>query len=375
MLDPIPLLEQLISINSVNLSLVPDAPGEKEIATFVKNWCEQQNLEVQWLESEFRPSLIIRAKGKGHGKTLLLNAHMDTVGVEGMTDPFEPKYDGNHLYARGALDMKSGLAACMVAIAQAQTLGLAGDVILMAVADEESESIGTAQVLELLHADAAIVTEPTQLQAHIAHRGFAVFEIKMQGKASHTSQPHLGINAITQAGKILGEVEKVQQGLESALPHPLLGHGFLQAVLIQGGQELFTTPPTCSVHLERRSLPGETKDILEAEIKHIIASAQKKDVTLNASCTTLLYREPFEVGKQSKIVQCLQHKLQARGLEDKPQGAPYWMDSALIAAKGIPTAIFGPSGQGMHASNEWVDIYSVRVCAEILLEVIEDFCK
>jgi acetylornithine deacetylase len=375
MLDPMPLLEQLISINSVNPSLVPGAPGEKEIATFVKNWCEQQSLEVQWLESESRPSLIIRAKGKGHGKILLLNAHMDTVGVKGITDPFEPKYDGKHLYARGALDMKSGLAACMVAIAKAQALNLSGDVILTAVANEESESIGTAQVLELLHMDAAIVTEPTQLQAHIAHRGFAVFEIKTQGKASHTSQPHLGINAITQMGKILAEVEKVQQRLEAVLPHPLLGHGLLQAVLIQGGQELFTTPPRCTLHLERRSLPGETKETLESEICEILKRAQQKDVTLNPSYKTLLYREPYEVSEQSDIVQLVQRRLKARGLDDTLGGAPYWMDSALIAAKGIPTVIFGPSGGGIHAVDEWVDVDSVQVCAEVLLEVIKDFCK
>ena len=155
------------------------------------------------LESQGRPSLIITAKGKGSGKTLMLNAHLDTVGVEGMPEPFTPRYEGNRLYGRGAVDMKAGLAACMAVIAEVQTLNLAGDVLLTAVADEESDSVGMTQVLEHCHADAAIVTEPTQLDIHIAHRGFTIFEIEMLGRASHTSQPHLGINAIQHLGHVL----------------------------------------------------------------------------------------------------------------------------------------------------------------------------
>jgi acetylornithine deacetylase len=375
MLDPLPLLEQLISINSVNPSLVAGATGEHEIATFIKLWCEQQGLEVQWLESSHRPSLIITAQGQGKGKTLLLNAHTDTVGVEGMDHPFTPRYEGERLYGRGGLDMKAGLAACMVAIAQARTVGLAGAVILTAVADEESDSIGTRQVLEFVRADAAIVAEPTKLKPHIAHRGFAVFEISVQGRASHTSQPHLGLNAIAHAGKILAEIEEVQHRLEAPPAHPLLGHGSLQAVLIKGGQELFTTPPGCTLHLERRSLPGETQDILEDEIKELLMQVGQKEPSLSATFKTLIHREPYEVSKNSAIVLLTQHILEARGLDPSVEGAPYWMDSALIAAKGIPTMIFGPGGEGMHAVDEWVDIKSVRVCAEVLLEVIKEFCK
>ncbi len=375
MQNPLPLLEQLLGINSVNPSLVPNSPGEKDIALFIKTWCEAQGLTVKWLESHHRPSLIITAKGKGNGKTLLLNAHMDTVGTEGMSEPFIPLYKGKRLYGRGAIDMKAGLAAGMVVVAEAQRLQLGGDVILMAVADEESESIGTAEVLEHIQADAAIVTEPTQLNIHVAHRGFAVFEIETHGRASHTSQPHLGINAITHMTKVLYEVEKMQQHLREKPLHPLLGHGLLQPVLIQGGQELFTTPPKCILHLERRTLPGETLNILEDEISIVLKNAKQNDASFEASFRTLLHREPFEISSESTVVKLLQHIMQAEGLEPKLEGAPYWMDSALIVAKGIPTVIFGPSGGGMHAVDEWVDIDSVTVCAEILLEVAKEFCN
>jgi acetylornithine deacetylase len=373
MLNPIPLLEQLIAINSVNPSLVAHAPGEKDLALFVKSWCEAQNLEVSWLESRGRPSLIITTKHTPHHKTLMLNAHLDTVGVEGMDKPFTPRLEGKRLYGRGAVDMKAGLAACMVAIAEAQQQNLA-KVILTAVADEEHASLGTAQVLEHIQADAAIVTEPTQLDIHVAHRGFAVFDIETLGRASHTSQPHLGINAISHMGYVLAEVEAVQKQLMDKSPHPFLGHGSLQPVRLRGGQELFTTPSNAILTLERRNLPGETKDRLEQEIKTLLDNA-KRVQDFQASFKTVLHREPFEVSSESSIVKLLQTATQTKGLNSNIDGAPYWMDSALIAAKGIPTVIFGPSGGGMHAADEWVDIDSVMICAEVLLEIIKNLCR
>jgi acetylornithine deacetylase len=371
MLDTTPLLEQLIAINSVNPSLVPDAPGEKELALFIKQWCEEQHLEVMWLESRGRPSLIINTKAHS-GKTLMLNAHLDTVGIEGMAQPFSSRLEGSRLYGRGAIDMKAGLAACMVTMAEAQKQNL-GNVILTAVSDEESESLGTAQVLEHVHADAAIITEPTQLDIHVAHRGFAVFEIETLGKASHTSQPHLGINAISQMGYVLTEVEAVQNELQSKAPHPLLGHGLLQPVLMQAGQELFTTPSKAMLTLERRSLPGENKSLLEQEITTLLTKA-KHHQDFQARFRTVLHREPFEISSENSIVKLLQTVTKQKGLSSKIEGAPYWMDSALIAAKGIPTVIFGPSGGGMHAADEWADIDSVNICARVLLEVIKQFC-
>jgi acetylornithine deacetylase len=270
--------------------------------------------------------------------------------------------------------MKAGLAACMVAVAEAQNLDLSGDVILTAVADEESDSVGMTQVLEHCQADAAIVTEPTQLNIHIAHRGFAIFEVDVIGRASHTSQPHLGANAISHMAKVLTEVEKVQEALNAKSPHPFLGHGLLQAVLIQGGSELFTTPAKCMVTLERRSLPGETQEILEREISALL-SRVKGDKPFEVTFRTVLFRDAFETLEDAEIIQTLKNVVQKKGLDVKLEGAPFWMDSALIAAKGIPTVIIGPSGGGMHAVNEWVDIDSVQTCADVLLEVVKEFCK
>src|SRR6516165_7238724 len=125
------LLADLVAIDSVNPRLVPGGAGEAGIARFVADWLERRGLEVQVTDAEpGRPNVIGRARGGGGGRTLLLNAHMDVVGVEGMTDPFRPRVEGDRLYGRGAYDMKAGLAGIMVAAARAAQEGLAGDVIV-----------------------------------------------------------------------------------------------------------------------------------------------------------------------------------------------------------------------------------------------------
>ncbi|MBO0791907.1 MAG: M20/M25/M40 family metallo-hydrolase, partial [Ktedonobacteraceae bacterium] len=138
------LLRQLVAIDSVNPDLVPGAAGERAIAEFVARWLEDAGVEVTWDEPvPGRPSVVGIVRGSGGGRSLLLNAHMDTVGVAGMEQPHEPHVEGNRLYGRGAYDMKGGLAAIMVAVAEARKLSLRGDVILTAVADEEYASLGT----------------------------------------------------------------------------------------------------------------------------------------------------------------------------------------------------------------------------------------
>src|SRR5690606_25012998 len=142
------LIAALVGIDSVNPALDPEHPGEAELGRFVADWCEARDLKVEWLEATpGRPSVIATAPGSGGGRNLLLNAHLDTVGVKGMDSPFTPRVRDGRLYGRGAMDMKASLAACMLAVANAATAGPAGDVILTAVADEEHDSIGTRETI------------------------------------------------------------------------------------------------------------------------------------------------------------------------------------------------------------------------------------
>src|SRR6266571_4088065 len=179
------LLGELVAIDSINPDLVPGGAGEAAIARFVAHWLERAGLAVEIDEPvPGRPSVVAIARGTGGGHSLMLNAHMDTVGVAGMERPHDPVVQGSRLYGRGAFDMKGGLAAIMFAAATAKNQQLRGDVILTAVSDEEYASMGTASIVKRWHADAAIVTEPTGLEICIAHKGFIWLEIETRGIAA-----------------------------------------------------------------------------------------------------------------------------------------------------------------------------------------------
>lgn len=238
----------LVAIESVNPDLVADGGGEAAIAAFVASWLRGQGLEVEVVEPVTgRPSVVGVLRGKGGGRSLMLNAHMDTVGAGGMLDPFTPKVDAGRIYGRGAYDMKGSLAAIMVAAREARHLDLAGDVIVTAVSDEEVASTGTSAVLERYRADAAIVTEPTELRLCTAHKGFVWLEVEVRGVAAHGSRPDLGVDAIANTGPILAGVMDLAARLEDGPRHRLLGTGSIHASLVEGGQELSTYPARCTV--------------------------------------------------------------------------------------------------------------------------------
>lgn len=374
------LLRQLVTIDSVNPDLVPGGAGEGNIARFVADWLERAGLEVYWDEvAPGRPNIIGIARGTGSaggGRSLLLNAHMDTVGVTGMQRPHDPYIENNRLYGRGAYDMKGGLAAIMVAGAAAKQRRLQGDVIITAVIDEEYASIGTDSIVKQWRADAAIVTEPTGLNVCTAHKGFAWFTVETEGVAAHGSRPDLGVDAIVKMGKALVGLEELGQTLRSAPAHRLLGNGSIHASLIRGGQELSSYPARCSLDVERRTLPGETMRQVETEIPAILSRIAAADPAFRASVKTVLAREPFEVPLTEPIVQTVirqAHRLLEREIIEVP--GPGWMDSALLAAAGIPTVIFGPGGEGAHAVVEWSDLTQVEQCAAILTAVAQEFCQ
>lgn len=371
------LLAALVRINSVNPSLVPGAPGEAEIAGFVKDWLDERGIEAAVSDAApSRPSVIARVPGSGGGRSLLLNAHLDTVGVEGMLHAFEPRIEDGRMYGRGTYDMKASLAACLLALAEIRPGELAGDLLLAAVADEEHASLGTQDVLRRLRADAAIVTEPTSLQACIAHKGFSWHEITTRGRAAHGSQPQLGIDAIAHMGRVLARLEDLQAELRRRTPHPLLGHGSLHASLIAGGQELSSYPAQCTLQLERRTLPAEDLATVEREIAELLEALAGEDPHFHAGQRTTLERPPFSVRPDEPIVQALLGEAASvLGAAPPLVGAGFWMDAAFLAAAGIPTVAFGPHGAGAHAVDEWVDLASAEKCREILVRTARVFCR
>jgi acetylornithine deacetylase len=308
---------------------------------------------------------------------MMWNAHLDTVGVQGMEAPFEPRERDGRMTARGAMDMKASLAACLLALHDLQRDGaLRGDVVVAAVADEEHDSIGTRAALAALpELDLAVVTEPTDLTLHVAHRGFAVVDVELEGRASHTSQPERGVNAVTRLGRLLAAIEAADRELRAAPPHPLLGQGGWQAVMASGGTELFTTPARASASLERRTLPGESAVGAEAEVVALLNPLAADDPRLGVSSRTVVAREAFEAAADDPAVAAVAAAAEAvTGRPPERRGAPYWTDAALVAAEGVPTVLYGPVGGGIHQPDEWVDLASVEVLRSVLARLAHDVC-
>lgn len=370
------LLEALVSIDSVNPKLVPGGAGEAKIAAYVAQWLQKAGAAVELDEPRpGRVSVIARAPGTGGGRSLLLNGHIDTVGVAGMKNAHTPQVEGDKLFGRGSYDMKSGIAAAMLTLAAAIKLRLRGDIILTAVCDEEHASIGTEAALKRVSADAAIVTEPTGLSVVIAHKGFVWFTVETSGVAAHGSRPDLGVDAIVGMGKVLSGLDRLNQILAQGARHALLGPASIHASLISGGQELSSYPENCKLSVERRTIPGESLSKIEDEIKSILDHELKLNPRFKGTFTTGLVREPLEISETEPIIATLR-KAAASQLKREPrfQGFSGWTDAALIAAAGIPTVIFGAGGGGAHAVEEWCNLSEALTCHQVLLATAAAFC-
>jgi acetylornithine deacetylase len=352
------LIADLVRIDSVNPGLVEGGAGEARIAAFVASWLERAGLDVTVEEAlPGRPNVVGVRRGSGGGRTLLLNGHMDVVGAGRMAEPFVPRVAGGRLHGRGAYDMKAGLAAAMLAAAALD--GLAGDVVVTAVCDEELGGAGTRALVESgLRADGAIVTEPTGLVVGLAHKGFVGFRIETTGVAAHGSMPHLGHDAIAEMGPVLVALRELDARLQSAPPHPLLGTASLHASLIAGGQEFSSYPASCVLHGEVRTVPGMPDP--EALLAAVAGSAELSiEVTGDA----------METAPDATIAQLV---LTHAGTSSS--SFPFWTDAAQLAAAGIPTVLFGPDGTGAHADDEHVDLASAHRVGEVLTAVARDFC-
>lgn len=371
------LLSDLVAIDSVNPDLVPGAAGEATIADFCQRWLAERGLEVHRLESRpGRPSIVAIARGTGGGRSLMLNGHYDTVGLSGYAgDPLEPRIADGRLYGRGAYDMKSGVAAAMVAATRARQKRLSGDVVIALVADEEFASRGTTEVLMDFTADAAIVVEPSNLQAVVAHKGFAWFDVIVQGRAAHGSRPDLAIDAIAKAGHALVAIEKWSDRLRLGRQHPILGPGTAHTSMIRGGEEASSYPAECRITIERRTLPGETAATVETELRYILGSLSRTVPDFSWRISRGLERRAFQADREHPIVQQVLAQAEQRlGRRPDVRGEPFWTDCALLQDAGIPCLMFGADGGGAHAADEWVDLASVETLTDILTGTIRSFC-
>lgn len=370
------LTERLVSIDSTNPSLSQAGAGEAEIAAFVAVWCRDRSLDVRIVDAEGRPSVVAVARGSGGGRSLILNGHLDTVGVEGMADPFRPRLEDGRMYGRGTIDMKASVAAMMVTLARALRLPLRGDVIMTAVADEEAYSVGTTAVLDAgVTADAAIVTEPTGGNIVVAHKGFVWADVISLGRTAHGSRPAEGTDAITKMGAFLQGLDDLQAKLEERTGDPLLGPGSVHASVIRGGREMSSYPATCHLGVERRTVPGETARSVIAELEDIAERCRRADPDFRARIELTFERRPFSIDGDHAFVQLVKGvAARTSGREPRVYGESGWMDAALLSERSIPTVIYGPTGGDPHGDDEWVDVASIEVCADVLARVAETYC-
>ena len=363
-------LADLVRINSINPAFSGGTTDEREIAAYVAAALGTLGCEVTRHEpAPGRVSVTGRLPGARGGRSLMLYAHMDTVGVEGMADPFGGTMRAGRLHGRGAYDMKSGLAACLGAVKALRDAGapIAGDLVVCAVADEETESLGMRDVLARVRTDAAIVTEPSELELCVAHKGFCWVEVVTEGRAAHGSRFALGVDANMRMGRFLSALDGLERRLRASPPHPLLGPPSLHAAVLQGGTGTSTYAARCRLEIERRTIPGETPEQVMREIGELIAPLRAADPELVISHRLLLAREPFEVAPDAAIVRAVRSAAAERlGSPPATTGVSFWMDAALIASAGIETVVIGAAGAGAHAAEEWVDMQSVVELAGIL---------
>jgi acetylornithine deacetylase len=370
-------LINLVKINSINPSLVSNGAGEKIIAAYVADSLHGLGFEVERYEPQHgRVSVVGLLKGTGGGRSLMLNAHTDTVGIDHMPAPFSAEIRDGKLYGRGAYDMKGSLAACLAAAkALSGSDRLKGDVLIAAVADEEYASLGTEEIVKHYKPAAAIVTEPTELTLCIAHKGFVWIEVETIGRAAHGSRFALGLDANMRMGRFLAELDRLEQALRKRVGHVLVGPPSLHAAKIEGGTEPSMYAARCVLQIERRTIPGESTDQVLQEIQTIIDQLTQADPTFKASIKSSLARDSFEVSRDAAIVRSIDRAVtQTLGHAPEYTGVSFWMDSALLAAAGIETAVIGPIGAGAHASEEWVDLQSVEDTARILQQTAIDYC-
>ena len=372
--DPISLTRALVSTPSVNPQLEEGGSGEQETAALVAEWLDSWGLDTRI--TEISPNRFnVVGKLEGEGPTLLLNGHLDTVGVSGMTiPPFDAKIEGGRIWGRGSCDMKAGLAAILAATKRLTEEGPRPNLIVAMTADEEHASLGMYALADSSpSADLAIVTEPTRLAVMPAHKGFLWVRAVFMGRAAQGSRPDLGIDAIRHAALYVSALDDYGEQLTSRPAHPLLKHGSVHAGTIQGGSAASVYPDACEVVLERRTMPGERPEEVVQEFQRILDELSEREGDLSASLEQMLERPGTEVPEDSRLVQGLLKAGQEHGIPPAVEGMTAWVDAALLNEIGIPAVCYGPGDIAQaHSADEWVELAQIEKCADVLESFARD---
>ena len=375
------LLRELVSCGSVTpggQDVVGPNMGEERLARLLGGKLAGLGASVEVSQvCPGRANVVGRFAGTGGGKSLMLEAHSDTVSVEGMTiDPFAGDVRDGRLYGRGACDTKGSMAAMLLAIESAIAGGATcGDVYFVSTCDEE---VGASGALALMaggfRADAAIVGEPTDLEIVHATKGTTRLAIDTHGIAAHSSMPDQGANAIYQMGRVLGVIEsKIVPALAERI-HPLLGPPTISVGTIRGGSQINIVPADCSIEVDRRLVPGETCEQIEAEIAATLDQLRSDDDLFNFTCRHLQGYPPFEQPRDSDVVRQAVKACEEVTGESRLVTAPWASNAGIFAAEGIASVIIGPGSISQaHRCDEFIELDQVVLAAKIYEQMILSF--
>lgn len=374
----IELLASLVAIRSVNTSLDPEG-SEKEISTFIQGYLKRHSVEFEIQEVwPDRPNVVATVPGRGD-RRLLFESHMDTVPLEGMEiEPLNPRVENGRMYGRGSCDTKAGLAAMLFALKtlKENELTPSASITLAATVDEEFSFGGVSHLVNSgFRADAAVVSEPTELDVIIAHKGCLRWRIAVKGRAAHSSKVHLGINAISHMARIIQAVEEVLEPRYQTYSHPLLGNPTVNVGMIEGGVQVNTVPDYCVIGLDRRTLPGETRESVWREFEEVIETVRYRVPELNAAMEEPFLEDfPLETAENESIVQLASKYSREVAGNGAIRGVPYGTDASKLSRAGIPSIVLGPGCiDQAHSAIEFVSLEQVVQAAEIYLQIMLDF--
>lgn len=371
-MNPVDLLEELVRIDSVNPSM--GGPGEDAMVRRLSELFVELGLEVRTPQvADGRRNLIAHLPGDSNRPTLLLEAHLDTVAMPEESLAVERK-DGR-LTGRGACDTKGAVAAMITAIAVVADEVDRASVVFAGAVDEEAAMLGSRALVDQLPlVDGAIIGEPTSLVPARVHNGLTRFKIVARGLSAHTSRPHLGVNAIAAASRIVLALQDLAQRLADRT-QSLAGPASVTPAVIRGGQAPNVVPERCEVLVDRRLSPGEDAEAALAEIDRVLDDLREEgdDIAREAPYLVLPSMEtpaahPLVALVEDAVEKVLNARIPAGGV-------PYGTDASnLSGVGGIPCVVLGPGSiDQAHTADEWVPIREVEQAAEIYAEIIRGF--
>ena len=369
------LLADLVRLPSVNPMGRTDLPAELLYESRVTAYLEARlrDLGVPFERQTVAPgrdNLVARYTPPGATRTLLWEAHQDTVPVDGMViDPFGGTVAGDRLSGRGACDVKAGIACMFAAFARLVREKSAGPaaVVLAFTVDEEHTFLGVQHLMKSgVTADWAVVAEPTGLDIVRAHKGVVRWQIETAGVACHSSRPDRGVNAVYRMARVLRGIEEYAAKLQASRADPLLGPPTLSVGVVRGGVSPNTVPDHCVIELDRRLLPGEKPADAVADVVAFLKDYPGIDFPF-ATVGPKLACTPLSPTGSDGLVAALGQAIDTVVGKHTVTAVPYGTDASTIAAAGVPAVVFGPGDIAQaHTKDEWVDLRQVEQAAEVL---------